>query len=184
MSSISPSLTTWAATVQKVVTAIRNVGANSQIITLPGTIYASAGAFVSSGSAAALSTIKNPNGSITNLIYDIHQYLDSDYSGTHAECVTDVSPGPASVVCAVDGNGLVTSRRQNVSGAFSPLATYLRQNGRQAFLTETGGGNVASCIQYLCSQNTFIRNNPDVYLGYMGWAAGSFGSENSFYPLF
>jgi endoglucanase len=33
---------------------------------------------------SALSTVKNPDGSTTNLIFDIHEYLDFDFSGTHA----------------------------------------------------------------------------------------------------
>lgn len=88
-----PDINAWATTVQAAVTAIRNAGATSQIILLPGNDYTSAGAFISNGSAAALSTVKNPDGSITNLIFDVHKYLDSDNSGTHADCVTDVGLG-------------------------------------------------------------------------------------------
>lgn len=82
-----------------------------------------------------------------------NRYLDSDNSGTSTECVTD-----------------------NIDDAFSPLATWLRDNGRQALLTETGGGNTASCEQYLCSQIAYLNENSDVYLGYVGWAAGAFDS--------
>ena len=128
-----PSITTWAATVQKVVTAIRQAGATSQFISLPGNDWQSAAAFISDGSAAALSTVKNPDGSTTNLIFDVHKYLDSDNSGTHTECVTN-----------------------NIDSAFAPLATWLRQNNRQAILTETGGGNTASCEQYLCQQFNYL----------------------------
>ncbi|KAL6799703.1 carbohydrate-binding module family 1 [Trichoderma sp. SZMC 28012] len=147
------NINTWATTVQAVVTAIRNAGATSQFISLPGNDWQSAGAFISDGSAAALSQVKNPDGSTTNLIFDLHKYLDSDNSGTHADCVTN-----------------------NVNDAFSPVATWLRQNNRQAILTETGGGNTQSCIQYLCQQFQYINQNSDVYLGYVGWGAGSFDS--------
>lgn len=129
-----PSITTWAATVQAVVTAIRDAGATSQFISLPGNDWQSAGAVVSDGSAAALSTVKNPDGTTTNLIFDVHQYLDSDSSGTHTECVTN-----------------------NIDSAFASLATWLRQNGRQALLTETGGGNTASCQTYLCQQIAYLK---------------------------
>jgi len=149
-----PDINAWAVTVQAAVTAIRNAGATSQKILLPGNNYTSAQQFVSNGSAAALSTVKNLDGSVTNLIYDVHKYLDSDNSGTHAECTTD-----------------------NVSSTFTPLATYLRQNGRQALLSETGGGNVQSCVTDLCSQNRYIKANSDVFLGFVGWAAGSFATS-------
>ncbi len=45
---------------------------------------------ITNGSGAALSTVKNLDGSTTNLIFDVHKYQDSDYSGTHAECVDNV----------------------------------------------------------------------------------------------
>lgn len=148
-----PDLTTWAGSVQAAVTAIRQAGATSQLILLPGTDYTSAAEFVSNGSLAALQTVKNLDGTTTNLIFDVHKYLDSDNSGSHAECVTD-----------------------NVSSAFEPLAASLRSVGRQALLSETGGGNVASCEKYLCSEIKYLNENSDVYLGYVGWAAGGFDS--------
>ncbi|KAF3147743.1 hypothetical protein TWF594_002327 [Orbilia oligospora] len=146
------NIQTWAATVQRVVTAIRNAGAKTQPILLPGNNYASAGAFISSGSADALIQVKNPDGSTTGLIFDIHKYLDSDNSGTHVECVTD-----------------------NIDSAFRPLSYWLRCKGRQAILSETGGGNVQSCVTYMNQQLAFLNQNSDVYLGYIGWGAGSFG---------
>jgi hypothetical protein len=71
--------------------------------------------FVSNGSADALNAVTNPDGSITNLVFDVHKYLDSDNSGTHPECVTN-----------------------NIDNAFAPLAQWLRCHGRKAFNTETG----------------------------------------------
>jgi endoglucanase len=142
---------TWADTVQAVVTAIRNTGAKSQMILMPGTDFTSAGSFVSSGSGPALLKVKNPDGTTNGLIMDVHRYLDSDNSGTHTECVTN-----------------------NIDGSFAPLATWLRQNNRQAILSETGGGNTASCETDVCQQFAYLNKNADVYLGYIGWSAGSF----------
>ncbi|KIO28959.1 glycoside hydrolase family 5 protein, partial [Tulasnella calospora MUT 4182] len=141
----------WAATVQEVVTAIRNVGATSQRIFMPGNDWTSAEDFINNGSAAALSNVKNPDGSITGLIFDVHKYLDEDNSGGHVECVTD-----------------------NIQSSFLPLSRWLRCHGRQAVVTETGGGNVQSCVTHMCSQLSFLKHNSDVFLGYTGWAAGAF----------
>lgn len=119
-----PDLNLWGVTVQAAVSAVRNAGATSQYILLPGTSYTSANGFVSDGSAAALNNVTNLDGSTTNLIFDVHQYLDSDGSGTHTNCVTD-----------------------HVADTFTPLATYLRQNKRIALLSEIGGGsNDPSCL--------------------------------------
>jgi endoglucanase len=114
----------WANSLQAAVTAIRNAGAKWQMILLPGTNFASAGKLVSSGSADALINIKNPDGSIDGLILDVHKYLDEDNSGTHTECTTD-----------------------NIADAFSIVATFLRQNQRQALVSETGAGHLAASVR-------------------------------------
>ncbi|KAG1741454.1 glycoside hydrolase family 5 protein [Suillus paluster] len=136
------------------VTAIRETGATTQMILLPGNNYTSAQTFVSSGSAEALGMVRNPDGTITNLIMDVHKYLDYDNSGTHAPCVTN-----------------------NIEDAWYPLSTWLRENGRQALNTETGGGNVDSCVGYISQQIGYQAANSDVILGYLGWSAGSFAAD-------
>lgn len=74
-----PNINTWAQTLQQVVTAIRQAGATSNYITLPGNDWQSAAAFVSN-SAAAISQVKDSDGSTTKLLIDVHKYLDSDNS--------------------------------------------------------------------------------------------------------
>ncbi|KAF2995149.1 hypothetical protein E8E14_004290 [Neopestalotiopsis sp. 37M] len=143
----------WAQTCQKVVTAIRNAGATSQMILLPGTNFDSAATLVSSGSAGKMMAITNPDGSTNGLVLDIHKYLDEDNSGTHQECVTD-----------------------NID-AFTELAQYLRSNGRQGLVSESGASSDASCLTNFCSQNAFINQNSDVFVGFVAWAAGSFSTS-------
>ncbi|KAI0527941.1 endoglucanase 2 [Xylaria bambusicola] len=143
----------WAQTCQKAVTAIREAGATSQMILLPGTNFDSAATLVSSGSADALLAITNPDGSTDNLLLDIHKYLDEDNSGTHAACTTD-----------------------NVD-AFTTVAEYLRTKGRKGFISETGASSDASCIPAFCAQNTFINTNSDVFTGLVAWGAGSFSTS-------
>jgi endoglucanase len=111
-------ITAWANTVQLAVTAIRNAGASTQMILLPGNNFTSAGNFVSNGSVAALIKVTNPDGSIDGLILDVHKYLDVDNSGTHSKCTTD-----------------------NISDAFALVAAFLRESGRQAMASETWAGS-------------------------------------------
>lgn len=113
-------ITTWAATCQAVVTAVRGAGATNMIL-LPGTDFASAATVVSSGSAAALSNITNPDGTFDNLVLDLHKYLDVDNSGSHSTCTTD-----------------------NIADAFQLAADFLRTNGRMALVSETGAGTDAT----------------------------------------
>jgi len=143
----------WAQTCQKAVAAIRSAGATTQMILLPGTNFDSAATLVSSGSADALLSITNPDGTTDNLLLDIHKYLDVDNSGTHAECVTDNT------------------------AAFATVADFLRQRGRKGIVSETGASGAASCLTAFCAQNAFINANSDVFVGLVAWAAGSFGSS-------
>jgi endoglucanase len=101
----------WASTVSAVVSTIRwstnyNYG---HIILLPGTQYTSLGAF-ETDSIPYLGGIRNPDGSITNLIFDVHQYLDNGGAGQNSECVT---------------NGV---------GNIQYFGQWLRNNGRQAYV--------------------------------------------------
>ncbi|KAK5992312.1 Endoglucanase EG-II [Cladobotryum mycophilum] len=140
----------WAQTCQAAVTAIRKAGAKTQAILLPGTNFASAETYVASGSAAALANVTNPDGSTDNLLLDIHKYLDINNSGTHVECTTN-----------------------NVE-AFKSIATWLKANKRQAMVSETGASMEDSCMINFCAQNKFIADNSDVFVGFVGWGAGSF----------
>lgn len=131
-------------------------------------------------SGPVLEKVINLDGSTTNLIFEIHKYFDSDSSGTHPNCVS---------------NG--------IDDAFAPFADYLRKVGRTALLTETGGGsNDQSCLTStyfphcrtlqihcpsltelydpsdVCAALDFMNKNSDVYLGYIGWAAGGFDATS------
>ncbi|KND92474.1 Endoglucanase EG-II [Tolypocladium ophioglossoides CBS 100239] len=143
----------WAQTCQKVVTAIRKAGAKSNIILLPGTNFASAETFVSTGSAVALANVTNPDGTTDNLLLDLHKYLDINNSGMHAECTTD-----------------------NVE-VFRTIATWLRTNKRAAMISESGASMDPTCMDRFCTQNNFISQNSDVFAGFIGWGAGSFDSS-------
>lgn len=134
-------------------TAIRKAGATENKILLPGNEWTHASAFIDNGSGAALQKVKNLDDSTTNLIFDVHQYLDEDGSGTHTTCTTN-----------------------NVE-AFNTLGDWLRENKRQAILTETGGSNDASCLTALCEQFDAMNKYSDVYLGWTGWSAGKFDSS-------
>jgi endoglucanase len=70
----------------------------------------------------------------------VHKYLDSDNSGTHpGECKYTLHNNSKFLMIATD------CTTDNVS-VFQTLVSWLNSNGnRQALLSETGGGNTASC---------------------------------------
>ena len=115
----------WVPQVQAAVNAIRALGASKQYILLPGVGWTGGGSFISVNEPA-LSKVTDPTGGTAKLVYDIHQYLDGDSSGTSTECVSD-----------------------KISQIFSPITALLQAKGRKAFLSEVGGGNTA------CEQDYF-----------------------------
>ncbi|KAI0123297.1 glycoside hydrolase superfamily [Xylariales sp. AK1849] len=138
----------WSDTLQAVVTAIREATGNTNhMIFLGGTNYASASSF-QYDSGPTIKAVANPDGSTTNLIFEVHQYFDGA-GGTTTSCTVDTS------------------------SQFGDLATYLRSIGRQAFVGELGGGNGDDCISIICSVLDVLNANADVFLGWTSWAAGN-----------
>ncbi|KAF8078793.1 endoglucanase [Lyophyllum atratum] len=144
------SVSTWVASVQAAVNAIRAAGATSQYILLPGSSWSSAQAFPTEA-GPLLVKVTDPAGGTSKLIFDVHKYLDSDNSGTHADCTTS-----------------------NVD-VLATLVTFLKASGnRQAILSETGGGNTASCFTNLNAELAYVKANSGTLAGFTVWSAGSF----------
>lgn len=123
------------------------------MILIPGSSFSASGRLPTEAGPALLK-VTNPDGSTKNINFDVHMYLDADNSGTSPECVTD-----------------------GIDKGSAPLAAWLRENGRIAMVTETGGGNTASCEKYVCEELAYLDQNSDVFLGYIGWAAGAFSTS-------
>jgi endoglucanase len=78
----------WVQSVQAAVTAIRGAGATSQYILMPGSTWSHASALPTEA-GPALAKVTDSAGGTDKLIFDVHQYLDSDGSGQSTECTTD-----------------------------------------------------------------------------------------------
>jgi len=128
------SLSSWTDAVQAAVTAIREAGATTQFVSLPGRGWQSPGYLIAKGDGDALKQVTNPDGTTSNLVFDVHLYLDAAGSGTSRRCVTS-----------------------GIGDQWAPLAEWLRENGRQAIVTETGGGDTPSCEFYFCQQLRYLE---------------------------
>lgn len=145
----------WAATVQGVVSAIRAAGAKTQMILIPGNGYTGVYSWPGESGTAMAKVNNGPDdSSTTGLIFDAHQYFDGDSSGTGTECVSD-----------------------RVAESFSPFADFLKKSGRQAMISEFGGGNNDGCVKHISSMLSFLSKNPAQFVGWTSWAAGSFGAS-------
>lgn len=94
----------------------------------------------------------------------MHQYLDSDGSGTSATCVsTNIGV-------------------QRIVGA----TQWLKANGKQGVLGEFAGGANSQCQTAIKGLLDHLVQNSDVWTGALWWAAGpwvSFSSLLSLFPL-
>lgn len=149
-------MATWGTTCQNAVNAIRAAGATSQSILIPGDGYDTVSDWTS-GDDNPMLAITDPShpGDSSYLLIDMHHYLDSTGSGTANTCVD---------------NG--------ISSAWEPFVDFLRSNGRYGIVSETGGGNTASCETYLHEGIQYLSTTAsDVVLGWSVWAGGSFDTS-------
>ncbi|KAA8906644.1 endoglucanase [Sphaerosporella brunnea] len=131
---------------QACINGIRAAGATNQLILIEGNSYTGAWTWVSSGNAASLINLTDPNN---NLAYEMHQYLDSDGSGTSPTCVSS------------------TIGAERLAAA----TAWLQANNKKGFLGEIGAGSNDACITAvqgaLCSMQ-----ESGVWIGALWWAAG------------
>jgi len=86
-----------------------------------------------------------------NYLYEFHQYLDSDSSGTNTVCA---------------GTGTIGSQR------IAFVTSWLRQHGHRGFLGEFAGANNANCQATVSDLLTYMEANSDVWVGWSWWSAG------------
>ncbi|KAI0974902.1 glycoside hydrolase family 5 protein [Xylaria arbuscula] len=130
---------------QAAIDAIRGAGATTQYIFAEGNSYS--GAYVWNTTNDNLSGLTD---SADKLIYEMHQYLDSDNSGTSDVCVS------------------TTIGVERLVGA----TEWLRENGKLGILGEFAGGANTQCQTAITGLLEHIQEHSDVWAGALWWAAG------------
>ncbi|KAH0585170.1 hypothetical protein H2248_008426 [Termitomyces sp. 'cryptogamus'] len=138
--------TTVAAAMQSAVNAIRAAGATTQLILVEGTSWTGAWTWTSSGNAAAFASLTDPNN---NIAIEMHQYLDSDGSGTSDQCVSST----------------IGSER------IADATAWLKAHNFKGFLGEIGAGSNANCIAAVQGALCAMQQS-GVWIGALWWAAG------------
>jgi len=136
----------WATSAQSAVNAIRSAGATQEILT-PGTSYTGAWTWVSSGNSVNVGNVTDPNH---NMVFEVHQYFDSDGSGTSTNVVSP-TVGP-------DRLTAVTEWAQNT--------------GNKLFLGEFGTGSDPASLTVLHNTLTFLNAHSNVWQGGTYWTGG------------
>lgn len=130
---------------QAAIDGIRAAGATSQYIFVEGNAYTGAWSWTDNND-----NLKNLNDPQDKIIYEMHQYLDSDSSGTSETCVSS------------------TIGKERLQSA----TTWLKNNNKKAFLGEFAGGVNSDCETSVEGMLSFMSENTDVWMGAEWWAAG------------
>jgi len=146
---------TWLAAANAALAQIRAAGAKN-LVFVPGNGWTGAhswfGKSYGTPNAAGVVGINDP---ADNYVYELHQYLDSNSSGTHPQCKSE-SVGVA---------------------ALTAITEWLRQHHKRGFLGEFGVPGKPRCIAALKSMVDVIEENKDVWTGWSYWAAGDWWPE-------
>lgn len=140
----------WRQISDRTVAAIRSTGARNLVL-VPGTRWTGGQSWDDGGdssNATAMRAFRDPAG---NFMFEIHQYFDSDSSGTKMECA-DPTVG----------------RRR-----LAKVTTWLRQQHAKGFLAEFGVPPTPVCLQALDDTLSFLDENGDVWAGWTYWAGGA-----------
>lgn len=138
---------------QAAIDAIRSAGATTQYITVEGNAWTGAWSWKTATGTDG-KTNADTMGSLTDsedkLIYQMHQYLDSDSSGTSDTCV-DATIG---------------------STRLADATAWLRAEGKLGLIGEYAGGANTLCESAVKDMLSYMDDNSDVWTGAVWWAAG------------
>jgi endoglucanase len=148
----------WRPAADAAIAAIRATGARNLIL-VPGTAWSGAHSWLKPrhgiSNAEAFKTLSDPGN---NIAFDIHQYLDEDYSGTKE-------------VCRAEDTG---------EKALEGITRWLRNNKHRAFLGEFAGADNPVCLAALDRMLKYVKANADVWMGWTYWAAGAWWGNYKF----
>jgi len=137
----------WVAAANAAIAAIRTAGAKQEIL-VSGIDWDGAWHWISSGTAAAMQAGLRPEG---NVVFEVHQYLDSDGSGTHWNVV---SPS------------IGVQRLRTVT-------QWAERNGEKLFLGEFGSAADAPSLTALDNMLGYMCAHTTAWQGGAYWSGGA-----------
>ena len=148
MNEPQQNATTWIGIANAAIAAIRATGATQHIL-VPGAYHTGAHSWVSGDNDTVVGLgVQDP---LENYSLEVHQYLDSDNSGT---------------------NRTVSSQTIGVS-RLSAITEWAKANDQHLFLGEFGVSNEPDAVVALDRMLQFMEQNADVWTGATYWAGGS-----------
>ncbi|KAJ6031302.1 Glycoside hydrolase superfamily [Penicillium herquei] len=130
---------------QAAIDAIRSAGATTQYIFAEGNAYTGAWSWTTYND-----NMSNLTDTEDKIIYEMHQYLDSDSSGTSETCVSS------------------TIGQERLESA----TQWLKDNNKKGFIGEFAGGVNSVCETAVEGMLSYMSENSDVWMGAEWWSAG------------
>ena len=149
---------TWLEAANMAIADIRATGAKNLIL-VPGNGWSSARSWVDSDygtpNGEVMLNVKDP---ANNFAYEVHQYFNSDFTGTAGDCrSSDI--------------GIAT---------LTPFTEWARKHRQRGFLGEMGVGAGSTCLDALDRVLRFMAENDDVWIGWTYWAGGAWWPSDYF----
>ena len=144
----------WLSAANAAIASIRKVGAKNLIL-VPGTAWTGAQSWIGSGNAETMLGVVDPQN---HYIFEVHQYLDTDNSGSHPE-----------VVSATIG-----------SERLKAFTLWCRQHHQRGFLGEFAAANNPTALLAAGDMLTYMEQNQDVWVGFTWWSAGAWWGDYMF----
>ncbi|BDI32267.1 cellulase [Capsulimonas corticalis] len=147
----------WLGDANAAIAAIRKTGAKNLIL-VPGVRWTGAGSWLdgdADANGAVMLGVKDPKN---HYVYEVHQYLDVDGSGTHKEVVSPT---------------IGVERLQK-------FTEWCRQHHQRAFLGEVAVAASPEGEAAIENMLTDMEKNRDVWVGYSWWAAGPWWGDYMF----
>jgi endoglucanase len=146
----------WLKGANAAIAGIRAAGAKNLLL-VPGTSWTGAhsweGTDYGGSNADAMLGLIDPAG---NFAFEVHQYLDDDFSGTKGNC----------------------SRSADAVTALKDFTQWLRAHKQRGYLGEFGAPGGADCVLGLKDMVGVVESNKDVWTGWSYWAAGDWWPES------
>ena len=139
----------WLPAVNAAIAAIRGAGATQEVL-VPAVSWESAMSFTTDGSSTTLAQgIKDPSN---NCAFEVHQYLDSDASGSSTTIANgDLNTGPERL---------------------QAITQWAQQTGNKLFMGEIGVGPDTASTTALNNTLAYMQTNANVWQGVTYFAGG------------
>ncbi|WP_417671699.1 glycoside hydrolase family 5 protein [Roseibium sp.] len=140
----------WLLAANQAVAGIRAVGADNLIL-VPGSYWSGASSWENPAEGGAngiiMAGLVDP---ADNFAYEVHQYLDEDFSGTHDTC----------------------PQADRAVDALKSFTQWLERNDARGFLGEFGGSADPACLDGLEQMIETMDQFSERWVGWTYWAAG------------